>query len=242
MIRNVISLIVLIIIAYGIWYYLDKTSAIEYLPDAIEEETADNWVNQGEGFVKKIFDFAKGYFMRIVENANTGSDDEGDNEPANMEQAVLKTSKGEIVIQLYNDKAPKTVENFTKLAESGFYNNTKFHRVIKDFMIQGGDPLSKDDSKEDLWGTGGPGYTFEDEIWDGNSNDRGTISMANAGSDTNGSQFFINVVNNNFLDEKHTVFGEVVSGMDVVDKIVNTKTGLNDKPIEPILITEINLK
>jgi peptidylprolyl isomerase len=148
---------------------------------------------------------------------------------------------GNIQIE-FDPAAPNTVENFTKLASSGFYNGTKFHRVIAGFMIQGGDPLTKDDSKQSMWGTGGPGYTFADEIHSGNSNNAGTISMANAGPNTNGSQFFINVADNNFLDTKHTVFGHVVAGMDVVTAIVSAKTGAQDRPVEPIVIESVTLE
>lgn len=155
--------------------------------------------------------------------------------------ATLHTSKGDITIEL-NNATPNTVANFTKLAGSGFYDGIKFHRVIKGFMIQGGDPLSKDDSMMARWGTGGPGYTFADEITATNHNDVGTISMANAGPNTNGSQFFINVAPNNFLDTKHTVFGKVVSGMDVVNMIANTQTGANDRPVEPVVIQSITVK
>lgn len=157
-------------------------------------------------------------------------------------QAVFKTNKGDIVITLDQENTPKTVENFTKLAESGFYNGTKFHRIIKGFMIQGGDPLSQDDSKQDSWGTGGPGYKFDDEIKSTNSNAVGTISMANAGPNTNGSQFFINVADNSFLNGKHTVFGRVTTGYDIVEKISLVATGPNDRPIDPVVITAIELK
>jgi peptidylprolyl isomerase len=156
-------------------------------------------------------------------------------------QALLKTSHGDITIEFSAD-APNTVANFKQLASEGFYNGTKFHRVIKGFMIQGGDPLTKDDSMMARWGTGGPGYQFADEIHANNRNEIGTIAMANAGSNTNGSQFFINVANNNFLDSKHTVFGKVISGMDVVAKIENTATGAGDRPVEPMVIESITLK
>ncbi len=155
--------------------------------------------------------------------------------------ATMHTNMGDITIQL-SDTAPNTVANFTKLAGEGFYNNTKFHRVIKGFMNQGGDPLSKDDTKKSMWGTGGPGYKFNDEITATNHNDIGTIAMANAGPNTNGSQFFINVAPNNFLDTKHTVFGKVTSGMDVVTAINNTPTDPSDKPLTPVVITSITLK
>lgn len=154
--------------------------------------------------------------------------------------ATFKTSMGDITIEL-NPQTPNTVANFTKLAGEGFYNNTKFHRVIKDFMNQGGDPLTKDDSMMSRWGTGGPGYKFEDEITAGNRNDVGTIAMANAGPNTNGSQFFFNVKGNNFLDTKHTVFGKVIQGMDVVNAINAVATDSSDRPTEPIVIKSIVL-
>jgi peptidylprolyl isomerase len=159
----------------------------------------------------------------------------------NIMEATIHTNKGDIVIEFGKD-TPNTVANFTKLASEKFYDGTKFHRVIKGFMIQGGDPLTKDDSKMDMWGTGGPGYKFNDEITASNKNDIGTISMANAGPNTNGSQFFINVAANNFLDTKHTVFGKVIKGMDVVKAIESTKTGVNDRPVEPMIIKSITLK
>lgn len=158
-----------------------------------------------------------------------------------MTHAVLHTNKGDITIE-FSTATPKTVENFTKLAQAGFYDGTKFHRVIEGFMNQGGDPLSKDDSKKMMWGTGGPGYTFADEITATNHNDFGTIAMANAGPNTNGSQFFINVAPNNFLDTKHTVFGKVTAGMDVVTAINNVKTDSSDKPLDPVIIKSITLK
>jgi len=155
--------------------------------------------------------------------------------------ATLHTSKGDITIELLESQSPNTVANFVKLAGEGFYNGTKFHRVIRDFMIQGGDPLTKDDSEMERWGTGGPGYQFADEISLQNKNDIGTISMANAGPNTNGSQFFINVSDNNFLDGKHTVFGRVSAGMPVVNEIERSAVSTNDRPMEPIVIESITL-
>ncbi|TSC69690.1 MAG: Peptidylprolyl isomerase [Parcubacteria group bacterium Gr01-1014_56] len=157
-------------------------------------------------------------------------------------QATLHTTKGDIVIELFEADAPNTVANFVKLAQAGFYDGTKFHRVIKDFMIQGGDPLSRDDSQAARWGTGGPGYNFADEIRANNHNNIGTISMANAGPNTNGSQFFINVASNNFLDTKHTTFGKVIKGLEVVEAIENTPTGANDRPVEAMVINSITFK
>src|SRR5919107_121505 len=133
-----------------------------------------------------------------------------------MSEATLHTNAGEIKVELFDDDAPKTVENFRKLAGDGFYDDLIFHRVIPDFMIQGGCPEGT--------GTGGPGYTFEDEIND-HKIVRGALAMANAGPDTNGSQFFIVTRDEApWLDGKHTVFGEVTGGMDVVDRIEDTQT------------------
>lgn len=160
----------------------------------------------------------------------------------NIMYATLKTNMGDIKIEFLEEQAPNTVTNFKTLASENFYNGVKFHRVIKGFMIQGGDPLTKDDSKQAMWGTGGPGYKFDDEITEMNSNAVGTISMANAGPNTNGSQFFINVNANNFLDSKHTVFGKVVAGMDVVTKIENTPTAPGDRPLSPVIIESIVLE
>ena len=140
---------------------------------------------------------------------------------------MLKTSMGDIILQLYEDM-PITAGNFQKLVEKGFYDGTVFHRIISDFMIQGGDPTGT--------GCGGPGYAIKDEFTRKNKNDRYTISMANAGPNTGGSQFFINLVNNNFLDSKHPVFGKVVEGQDVVDALGKVKTGANDKPVKEVKI------
>ncbi|MFA6410827.1 MAG: peptidylprolyl isomerase [Candidatus Buchananbacteria bacterium] len=162
--------------------------------------------------------------------------------PVSANQAILKTNLGDITIEFYTQDAPKTVANFIKLAGSGFYDNTKFHRVIKDFMIQGGDPLSKDDSLKSRWGTGGPNYQFADEI---NSHKlvRGSLAMANSGPDTNGSQFFIVTLDETpWLDGKHTNFGKVIAGMDVVDKIENSKTDSQDRPTTDVVIKSIELK
>jgi peptidylprolyl isomerase len=156
-------------------------------------------------------------------------------------QATLHTTKGDIAFELFEHEAPNTVANFVKLAKSGFYDGTKFHRVIAGFMIQGGDPLTKDDSQQMFWGTGGPGYKFADEIHTTNRNQPGTISMANAGPNTNGSQFFINAQDNNFLDTKHTVFGKVISGMDVVTAIEHSPVNELDRPLEAVAITGVTI-
>ena len=152
--------------------------------------------------------------------------------------ATFYTTLGTIEIQLFEEEMPITTENFIKLVEGGFYENTKFHRVISGFMIQGGDPLSADDAKKAMWGTGGPGYKIKDEF-SSVGNNKGTIAMANAGPNTGGSQFFINLVNNNFLDSKHPVFGKVVNGMHIVEKIGNVDTEAGDVPVEAVVIEKI---
>jgi len=151
-------------------------------------------------------------------------------------RVVLETNLGNIELELFTDKAPNTAENFMKLAREGFYDGTRFHRVIKGFMNQGGCPHSKDLTLKEYWGTGGPGYQFNCEIHAENLNVKGTISMANAGPNTNGSQFFINANNNDWLNRGHTVFGKVVSGMDIVEKINSAQTGPRDIPVEEIVI------
>jgi peptidyl-prolyl cis-trans isomerase B (cyclophilin B) len=150
-----------------------------------------------------------------------------------MSQATMHTNHGAIELELFDEDAPKTVENFRKLADDGFYNGVIFHRVIREFMIQGGDPTGT--------GTGGPGYTFEDEIND-HKIVRGALAMANAGPDTNGSQFFIvTTAEAPWLDGKHTVFGRVVEGMDTVDAIEGQATDARDRPIEACTIERIEL-
>ncbi|MEK7202721.1 MAG: peptidylprolyl isomerase [Patescibacteria group bacterium] len=155
-------------------------------------------------------------------------------------QALIKTNFGDIKIKFYIDEATATVNNFMDLAKKDFYNNTKFHRVIKDFMIQGGDPNSKDDDWSDD-GQGGPDYQFQDEI-NQHKLIKGSLAMANSGSNTNGSQFFIVTAEvTPWLDGKHTNFGYVTDGIDVVEKIEQVKVNENDHPIEDIIIQNIKL-
>jgi peptidyl-prolyl cis-trans isomerase B (cyclophilin B) len=151
-----------------------------------------------------------------------------------MRQATLHTNHGAIALELFDDDAPKTVDNFLKLSQDGFYDGITFHRVIQDFMIQGGCPRGD--------GTGGPGYEFEDETND-HSLVRGALAMANRGPDTNGSQFFIVTTESApWLDGKHTVFGRVSDGMDVVDEIESVPTDANDRPREPVTIDRVELR
>ena len=153
----------------------------------------------------------------------------------NKTTALIKTNLGDIEIELFTDKAPKTTGNFIKLAEKGFYDGVIFHRVIEDFMLQGGDPTGT--------GTGGPGYTFEDEFHPSlNHSEPGMLSMANAGPNTNGSQFFITVVPTPWLDNKHAVFGKVIQGMDLVLKISKLETVPGDRPKNKVVMEKVTIK
>jgi cyclophilin family peptidyl-prolyl cis-trans isomerase len=157
--------------------------------------------------------------------------------------AVIETKLGKIVIEFYDKDAPKTVANFIKLTNEGFYNGTTFHRVIPGFMIQGGDPLSKEDAKGPRVGTGGPGYTVPAEIK--KENKRGTVAtarlpdQANPDKASSGSQFFINVKDNGFLNGGYTVFGNVIAGMDVADKIANVPRDARDNPNDKVEMTKV---
>ncbi|OWP54312.1 MAG: peptidylprolyl isomerase [Cuniculiplasma sp. C_DKE] len=150
-----------------------------------------------------------------------------------MKVAEFQTTAGNFKIQLDEENMPITAGNFITLAKKGFYDGTIFHRVIAGFMIQGGDPRGT--------GMGGPGYTIKDEFSKDNHNKKGTISMANAGPNTGGSQFFINLVDNLYLDGKHPVFGKVIEGMQIVEAIGKTKTDRNDRPVSQVKIIKCTI-
>jgi peptidyl-prolyl cis-trans isomerase B (cyclophilin B) len=164
----------------------------------------------------------------------------------NNEVAVIKTSEGEMVAEFWPDVAPKTVENFKKLARSGFYDGTAFHRIVKGFMIQGGDPLTKDPSKESRWGTGDPGYKIKAEFND-KPHEKGVLSMArSADPDSAGSQFFIMLGRSTHLDHQYTAFGKLIKGEDVLTKIGNTPVergagGENSKPTQRVTVESIKI-
>lgn len=235
---NKIGILFLIIIALGAGYWLsmpkEKTLSEE------EQKLANLLSNTP---IQKIEEQIETQNNTQEQTQTSESEQNINNQGKNINimNATLHTNKGDITIA-FNPNTPKTVENFVKLAKEGFYNGTKFHRVIKDFMSQGGDPLSKDDSKKDSWGTGGPGYKFDDELSSDNKNNKGTISMANSGPNTNGSQFFINATDNNYLDTKHVVFAKIVDGLDVAEAINSVKTDSSDRPIDPIILESILLK
>jgi cyclophilin family peptidyl-prolyl cis-trans isomerase len=226
-----------LILAGGLWYVSrDTTTSTDSAKDPVENldlsSAYSNETSSGASSQTHVTPDMNAPLPAVTTSTN---------DIEKVMNATLHTSQGDITIEFFGADAPKTVANFIKLAKEGFYDGTKFHRVIAGFMIQGGDPLTKDDSTSARWGTGGPGYQFADEIRANNKNNVGTIAMANSGPNTNGSQFFINVNNNNFLDTKHTVFGKVVSGMDVVQKIEKTKTGEQDRPITPMVIKSITV-
>ena len=162
------------------------------------------------------------------------------------EVAVIKTSEGDLVVEFWPDVAPNTVENFKKLAKQGFYNGTAFHRIIKGFMIQGGDPLTKDPTQEARWGTGGPGYQIKAEF-NSHSHQRGVLSMARSNDpDSAGSQFFICLGDASFLDGKYTAFGKVIKGDDVLGKIGDTPVargggGEASKPTKRIEVKSVDI-
>jgi len=172
---------------------------------------------------------------------NTATNATMSNPTNSAEVAIINTTEGTMVAEFWPDAAPGTVANFKKLAEKGFYDGTAFHRVIKGFMIQGGDPLTKDASKEDLWGTGGPGYQIKAEF-NNHSHVRGVLSMARSQDpDSAGSQFFICDGNPTFLDHQYTAFGKLIKGDDVLTKIANAPTHSPDRPDKRIGITSIKI-
>ena len=179
-----------------------------------------------------------------TENINSGTGDGSSNSnfeleaminetPGPNKTIVMKTNKGDITIELFNETMPITANNFLRLVEEDFYDGIIFHRIIEGFMIQGGDPQGT--------GMGGPGYSIPDEFTDSNRNQKGTLSMANSGPDTGGSQFFINLVDNDFLDDKHPVFGRVTGGLDIVELIGSVDTDETDRPLEDVVIQDIEV-
>src|SRR6266480_3471072 len=184
----------------------------------------------------------------LLRSALFAAEENKENPPMNAsnEVAVIKTSEGDMVVQFWNDAAPNTIENFKKLARSGFYDGTIFHRIVKGFMIQGGDPNSKDTGKETSYGEGGPGYKIKAEFND-RSHERGVISMARSfDPDSAGSQFFICLGNVPRLDHQYTTFGKLIKGDAVVEKIGDTpvtrsSTGENSKPIKRVVVESIKI-
>ena len=191
----------------------------------------------------KLITLLLGLVMGLVAvSSQEKKDDKQDKKPVNTsEVAIIKTSEGEMVLEFWPDVAPKHVENFKSLAKKGFYDGTCFHRVIKGFMIQGGDPLTKDPSKESMWGTGGPGHKVNAEFND-KAHVRGVLSMARS-QDPNsaGSQFFICHGDPRFLDKQYTAFGKLIKGDDVLEKIATTKTKPGDRPEKRMNVESVKI-
>jgi peptidylprolyl isomerase len=200
------------------------TIAIQLKLDTSKDTTS---LSPGPGKGLPLYSFALAATQTVIPESS-GQAYIGVPNGSPMTTVVLQTTMGDVKLDLFDDVMPITTGNFVKLVKQGFYDGTIFHRVIPGFMIQGGDPKGT--------GMGGPGYTIKDELPPSNRNSRGTISMANAGPNTGGSQFFINVVDNLRLDRKHPAFGKVVGGMEVVDAISRTPTDAEDRPRKPVAI------
>ncbi len=178
----------------------------------------------------------------LVSGCVTFTGQAGSDTAAGNTQVQFDTSHGAFTVELFEERAPNTTANVVSLVEDGFYDETKFHRVIDGFMIQGGDPLTRNDSLQAYWGTGGPGYTIDDEFHPELRHDRpGILSMANSGPDTGGSQFFITVAETPWLDGRHAVFGEVVEGYAVVEEISQVETDHADRPVEHVVVHNVTI-
>ena len=224
-IRGVVILLVLAVVF--VYFSNKKDKAVDY--------NLDNYIN--DTIVNNVASSTEGEaLLNNNTQINTNMDN---NEQKGMTMAVLHTNIGDISFEFSKDK-PATTQNFIKLASSGFYDGIKFHRVIEGFMIQAGDPLSKDDSQKAYWGTGGPGYKFADELTGSEQYNIGTVAMANSGPNTNGSQFFI-MTSNTPLPPSYTVFGKVTAGQDVAMKIQSVATDGEDKPLTPVIINSVDI-
>ncbi len=230
--KIVLSVIALVIIvAGGVWYFSPKTYSLTPLAQQ-KADSPDNYYSTSTIPTSSTSSTAGSSATTQPQTTTTNT--------TKIMEATLHTSMGDITIQ-FDASAPNTAANFIKLAQSGYYDGTKFHRVIKGFMDQAGDPLTKDDSMSARWGTGGPGYQFADENANAH-NGVGVVSMANSGPNTNGSQFFINAADNGFLDGKYSVFAKVTAGLDVVMAINNTATDSSDRPLTPVVLKSVTLK
>jgi cyclophilin family peptidyl-prolyl cis-trans isomerase len=228
----IIGAVILILLVVGLFIFQkapqEEESDINTELEAALEQNMDKQVNNNQ--------------ESMMEETKLSGPPALPEEYADASRAVIKTNLGDITVEFYKEDSPKTAENFMALAASGFYDGTRFHRVIDNFMIQAGDPLSKDDEQRGIWGTGGPGYTFADEFND-HKIVKGSLAMANRGPDTNGSQFFIvTAAATPWLDGMHTNFGRVVDGMDVVEAIGQTATNSSDQPVNDVVIEGIELK
>lgn len=226
------GILLAVVIAAGGYMYMTRSSAVDTAQvDSRAVQTNTNMTNTDTTQTN------------VTPTAQTAQPLPANNTQKIMnQQAIIRTNKGDITVEL-RAETPITTENFVKLASSNFYNGVKFHRVISGFMIQAGDPQSKDEALKARWGTGGPGYKFNDELTGQEKYTTGTLAMANAGPNTNGSQFFIVTAEPGVaLPPSYTVFGKVVSGLDVALAIEKVKTDGNDRPLEDVVITSIEVK
>lgn len=228
---------VLVVFLAGLAYFLRETVSIPAAKDKVAVVTTKPKVPVSNTGTKSATGTSQTTLATSTNATSTM------NAPEKVTTAVFTTNKGVIEIT-FATNTPVTVKKFAELALKDFYNGTRFHRVIKDFMIQGGDPQSKDLSLQSRWGTGGPGYSFEDEFHPGDAFPQGTLAMANAGPNTNGSQFFIVTAPEGtpFLIGKHTVFGRVTKGMDIVLQIGNTATDGADRPIAEVVLEKVEVR
>lgn len=223
-----LTITILIVILAGVAYFLQDTVSIT--PDEVIKETVSKTV-------KKTTTVATTTATTTTTTSTTTTMQPSEK----ITRAIITTNMGVIELS-FAANTPNTVKNFVTLSQSKFYDGVRFHRVIKDFMIQTGDPLSKDVANMSAWGTGGPGYKFNDELYGNEKYEYGTVAMANAGPNTNGSQFFIVTANPGYpLPPSYTVFGKVTKGMDVAEKIQNVKTGASDRPTEDVIIEKVEV-
>lgn len=227
--KSILIIILLIIILFILFVFLKKDKDT----NAVNNNNNNNELSENQ--------LAENIDKILSTNNNSNDKDNNmENNKKEINLIILKTNMGDISFELLKDK-PLTTSNFIKLAEEGFYDNVRFHRVINGFMIQTGDPNSKDINKKSIWGMGDPGYKFNDELTGKETYNIGTVAMANSGPNTNGSQFFI-MTSNTPLPPNYTVFGKVISGQDVANKIQLVETDANDRPIKDIIINSVELK
>ena len=228
----------LVIILGGIAYYLRSNSVDQVGKDKISIITETKTVD-----TSKFNTTTNTKVTATTTNATTTKPMTENTTPIKADNVVLHTSMGDIEFAVTPTSAPNTVTNFLTLASAGFYNDIRFHRIINGFMIQAGDPLSKDPTMKTRWGTGGPGYSFKDELSGKETYPQGTVAMANSGPNTNGSQFFIVTASPSApLPPAYTVFGKVTKGLDVALKIQETPRDAADRPITDVVIKSVELK
>jgi len=232
----------LIVVLGGLAYFLQDNRNLPQV-QITTEQTEVQATTTSDSIKKVIVNTTNSKTKNTTTATNNNSTTTTMEIPEKITSAMITTNKGDIEIT-FTTNTPETVNNFAKLAISGFYNGTRFHRVIRDFMIQGGDPLSKDVANKNSWGTGGPGYTFKDETSPTDVLSQGTLAMANAGPDTNGSQFFIvtSIAGTPWLAGKHTVFGHVTKGLDIALRIGDMQTDGADHPLQDVIVEKITIK